>query len=359
MLRSDCCSLSLVMTCVALLTFPGFRPEVCGDEPRDAPFLHRRELPRFQMRFLCWNVNGNSIFLPDGRRVGSFERIVRAVAPDVVCLQEVIGPGRVDALVDQMNSWLPLPGETSWHAFSASDNVVVSRFPLRDGVAETPVPFPLPQFGLPDYHYGHAMCTVDLPDEHSQKDLFVVAVHNRSFGGEDNVRMRQRQSDAIVAGLRARRMPEHPQHLPDGTPLVILGDLNVLAVEPADSAHHLTTLLTGNIVDEATWGPDFVIDYDGTHLIEVKPRHNGRDKEFYTWREDASAFPPGALDRILYTDSVLSLVRSYVLNTTAMTDGELRESGLLAADVLWDATPGHFDHLPLVADFAIPIPAEK
>lgn len=42
---------------------------------------------------------------------------------------------------------------------------------------------------------------------------------------------------------------------------------------------------------------------------------------------------------------------SFVLNTTVMTEEELSRSGLLATDVLKGAKPGHFDHLPLVADF--------
>ena len=129
--------------------------------------------------------------------------------------------------------------------------------------------------------------------------------------------------------------------------------MNVLAVKPADPTLHLTTLLTGNIVDEEAYGADFPLDWDGSHLVEAKPRHNSREKEFYTWREDQTPFPPGALDRIIYTDSVLVLNHSYVLNTTHMTPQELSEVGLLATDVLWENEPGNFDHLPLVVDFSI------
>lgn len=135
----------------------------------------------------------------------------------------------------------------------------------------------------------------------------------------------------------------------------ILGDMNVLASEPADPAHHLTTLLTGNIVDEKAFGPDFPLDWDGTNLIEVKPRHNAREKDFYTWRVDDLPFPPGALDRIIYTVSVLSVNHSFVLNTTIMTRQELDDNGLLSTDALWDGKAGNFDHLPLVADFSIRI----
>lgn len=90
-----------------------------------------------------------------------------------------------------------------------------------------------------------------------------------------------------------------------------------------------------------------------SYLLEVKPRHNGREKDWYTWRVDEDRFPPGALDRIVYTDSVLQVRSSFVLNTTTMTEGELARSGLQATDVLKGAVPGRFDHLPLVADFVL------
>ena len=93
------------------------------------------------------------------------------------------------------------------------------------------------------------------------------------------------------------------------------------------------------------------MDWDGTNLVEVKPKHNSRQKEYYTWRQDDLQFAPGALDRMIYTDSVLSVKHSFVLNTTTMTNSELKVSGLLKSDVLMEGKPGHFDHLPLIADF--------
>jgi hypothetical protein len=246
---------------------------------------------------------------------------------------------------------IPLPHGGSWSIHTASDNVVLSRYPLAHGRSELIVPFPLPRFR--EYHYGHVMCLVDVPDDLCNRDFYVVGMHNKSHGGEANVRMRQRQSDSIVSSIRDLRRLGDNSPIADQTPILIVGDMNVLAVEPADPALHLTTLLTGNIVDEAAFGADFPLDWDGSHLVEAKPRHNSREKAFYTWREDQSPFPAGALDRIIYTDSVLVLNHSYVLNTTNMTPQELSDTGLLATDVLWEAEPGNYDHLPLVADFSI------
>jgi endonuclease/exonuclease/phosphatase family metal-dependent hydrolase len=247
-----------------------------------------------------------------------------------------------------MQRIVPLENDRSWQIHVASDNAIVSRFPLRVCEQELPVPFPLP--GIPNFRYGQGMCLIDVPDEQSDRDFYVIAMHNKSRGGEENIRRRQRQSDAIVRWIRKLKQSDNSS-VPHGTPLLIAGDMNVYAAEPTDPAHHLITLLTGNIIDEETYGPDCQLDWDDTRLVEVKPRHNSRRKEFYTWREDKSSFAPGALDRMIYTDSVVSVNHSFVLNTTTMTDVELNESGLVKEDVLWEGQPGNFDHLPLVADF--------
>ena len=325
----------------------------CHEETSPRGFLERKRIGKFQLRVMSWNVKLNSIFPPDGKRHESFARIVRAVAPDVICLQEVMDPRRGDELARLMDRYLPLERGRSWQVHTATDNAVISRFPLLRRKQELIIPFPLPELGLPGFHYGQAMCLVDVPDKLSDKDFYVIAMHNKSRSGEENVRLRQRQSDSIVRWIRNIRRPHYTTSIPDRTPILILGDLNVLASEPADPAHHLTTLLTGNIVDEETFGPDFKLDWDGTNLVEVKPRHNSREKDSYTWRVDEAPFPAGALDRIIYTDSLLSLNHSFVLNTTIMNPDELDESGLLKTDVLWEGRLGNYDHLPLIADFAI------
>jgi endonuclease/exonuclease/phosphatase family metal-dependent hydrolase len=325
-----------------------------GDEAiASSQFWTRKPSADFQLRVLCWNVKVNSVFPPDGQRRDSFRRIVKAVEPDVICLQEIFDPHKDKAaeLAGLVDRYLPLPQGQSWHILSASDNAIFSRFPLRHTRRELAVPFALPKFR--DYHFGHAMCLVDVPDDLCQRDFYFVAMHNKSRGGEENVRLRQRHSDAIVSVLRELRLSQGENRIADRTPILIVGDLNVLAVEPADPAHHLTTLLTGNIWDESVFGADFPLDWDGSPVVEAKPRHNARAKEFYTWREDDTPFPPGALDRILYTDSVLVLNHSFVLNTTEMTADELTASGLLNSDVLLGGAVGNYDHLPMVADFSV------
>lgn len=299
------------------------------------------------LRVMSWNVWNNSIFGIDGKRRDSFERIIKAVRPDVVCLQEV-NPANARELSQIMDRLLPLAADLHWQVHSAPniDNMVASRYPLRRREQENVVPAPTNHPGL---DRGQVMCLVDLPDSLGVPDVYVIAAH---FPSHRNIHARQRQADSIVRHLRRLRLGGNPEALPTGTPVLILGDMNVYAAQPEDAAHHLTTLLTGNILDEGQFGADLAPDWDGSFLVEVKPRHNAREKDWYTWRVDDDRFAPGALDRIIFTDSVLQVRSSFVLNTTTMGANELKQSGMLATDVLRAAKPGDFDHLPLVVDFA-------
>jgi hypothetical protein len=218
---------------------------------------------------------------------------------------------------------------------------------LRDG--ELVFRYPYPNLGLPDFQYGYATALVDIPGDSSHADLYVVAMHNKSGAGEENVALRQLQSDSIARWVRDLRDSDRATAISDSTPIVILGDMNVVrdaSTQPFD------TLMSGNIIDATAFGPDFDIDWDGTDLADAKPSHNAKGEHFYTWRYDETPFDPGVLDRIIYTDSVLSVNQSFILNTTTMSADELTELDLLESDVLFRGEAGFYDHLPLIVDFS-------
>ena len=299
---------------------------------------------------MSWNVKRNSILPPNGVRHESFARIVRTVDPDVIALQEVLYPDLAVELAQLMNRYIPLDSGNSWHVHTVSDNALISRYPISWQGGELAVPYPIPQLGLPDFHLGFASALVDLPEEFGSNDLLVVAMHNKSGADENDVRMRQIHSDAVVRWVRDLREPGHENALGDGTPIVILGDMNAV---PNASMQPLDTLLSGDIADEETFGPDFRIDWDGTNMADANPSHNALGSDFYTWRNDTMPFEPSALDRILFTDSVMSIRLSFVLNTMTMSHDDLTELGLHETDVLHAGEPDYYDHLPLVVDFAI------
>ena len=314
-------------------------------------FQRQREV---DLRVMCWNVRLDSVVPPNGVRSSSFVRIVRAINPDLIALQEVMRPDAVEKIKSLLDSQLPLSDGATWSVHSVADNMLISRFPLQRTGGELVFKYPYPNLGLPNFHYGYATALVKRREDHNDLGFYVIAMHNKSRLGEENERLRQLHSDSIASWIRKARDAGSPMALATGTPIVILGDMNVL---PNASPKPFETLITGNIVDEANFGPDFDIDWDGTDLADAKPSLNGHGEHFYTWRYDDTQFDPGALDRVIYTDSVLSVKQSIVLDTTTISAEDLSSLGLLKSDVLFGGEPGFFDHFPLIVDFSVRLEA--
>lgn len=302
------------------------------------------------IRVMSWNVKRNSILPPNGARHETFARIVRAIDPDVIALQEVLWPGLAAKLTQLMNGYIPLENGESWHVHTVSDNALISRYPMQWQGGELAVSYPLPQLGVPNFHYGFAAALLDLPGGVGDADLLVVTMHNKSGAKSDDVRLRQVHADAIVRWLRDLREPAQKESIAHRTPVVILGDMNAV---PNASMAPLETLLSGDIADEETFGPDSSIDWDGTNMTDARPSHNALNREYYTWRNDDLPFAPSALDRVLYTDSVMKVRGRFVLNTMTLSADELADLNLQQSDVLYDGDPNYYDHLPLVVDFDI------
>lgn len=322
-----------------------------GTEPSEPSFgieFLKKASPE-QIRVMSFNVNWDSIFPDDDpqndqwRQASSgaeFARILKAVEPDIVCLQEINPVRDPQQVGDLLDAALPLDDGQTWQTHSGQDNVIAARFELG---METDK---LVQRGSVT-DFGHAMALVDLPDTEYEKDLYLICAHFPALGGQANIEARQEHADAIMAWLGDAKTAGGEIDLPRGTPILVLGDLNVYDTDPA---HHLTTLLSGDIEDEDRYGPDILPDWDETGLADALPHHNGAGEDVYTWRDDTQEFNPGALDRILYTDSILSIENAFVLNTEIMTEEELEAAGLKAGDVMLDPETGLYDHLPLVVD---------
>ncbi len=329
-------SLTLVFSC-ALATL-----SVRAEQPG---FLAKKDPA--DLRVLCFNINWDSIFAPDDRANHkyrrhdtreSFVRILRAVKPDIICLQELNPDRKAKALADMLDEILPLGEGQHWQAYLGRDNLIAAPFPLRLTAEDCD----------PPTGRGHATALIDLPDARYPADLYVVNAHFKSAGGKENIARRQRHADALMAWIRDARRPGGHIDLPAGTPMVICGDLNVY---DNDARRHYFTLMTGDILDEKSYGADFLPDWDNTIMGDALPVHNARGVDRYTWRNDTTPFNPGALDRVIYTDSVLRIAHAYILDTATMTDAELAAAGLERADVALNLKTGEFDHFPIVVDF--------
>jgi endonuclease/exonuclease/phosphatase family metal-dependent hydrolase len=316
---------------------------VPGTPPRT--FLDRP--PATAFRLVCYNVKWNSIFPEvDARRAARFARVVQALNPDILALQE-IGmhpqdrgqPGsrkwKADDVIKLMNFALPLT-DGAWQAYQGKDSVIVSRCPLRMTAAKLD----------PPGERELALALVDLPDDRCAADVYVLNNHFKCCDAEKNDPLRQRQADALVSWLRDARTPGGEIDLPTGTGLLIVGDLNIVG-----SFAPVQTLLDGDIHDETQYGPDAPPDWDNTPLADARPRHNLTGDGDWTWRDDTSQYKPGRLDYIIYSDSVLTASQTFALDTTTMSEAELAAAGLERLDVCHDQDGQVFDHLPLVADF--------
>jgi len=304
------------------------------------------------LRLLCYNINWDSIFPDDDphnhkyRRHNcgdAFVRVIRAINPDVACIQEINPDRDVQQLRGIFDRAIPVdPNDDSklWHAYQGRDNVILARYPLSMTASDT----------SPSTDRGHAMALIDLPDNRFPVDLYVINAHMKSAGGTRNIARRQRHADAIMNWMRDAREPGGKVDLPQGTPFVMCGDFNVY---DNDHRRHLFTLMTGDLLDEKTFGKDFLPDWDNTILGDALPPHNGVGPERWTWCDDSGPFNPGPLDRILYTDSVLHVAHSYILNTATLSADELKSSELEKGDVALNVEKGIFDHLPMVVDFEL------
>lgn len=284
------------------------------------------------LRVVSYNVLWDTIFpSEDPVQAAKFERVLAALDADVWCLQEIDFGTPLQDVLDLFDDLAPIPG--GWQGYKVGDCVTLSRWPLSMKQASP----------TPEGDKDLAMCLVDLPDDRFSNDLYVMNNHYKCCGGFDD--RRQEQSDALVNWQRDARTPGGFITLPAGTAMMVIGDLNIV-----DGFQPAQTLIDGDIQDESTFGPDSPPDWDGSDSTDVRPLHNVTGPEDWTWFTPGP-FPPGRLDFVITTDSVLTQVHSYALNTTTMSASELAATGLQANDVTIDQLGQAFDHIPLVVDY--------
>jgi endonuclease/exonuclease/phosphatase family metal-dependent hydrolase len=343
-------SLLWLVAAAGFFPAPGACPDALGavDAGSEASLLARPTTPH--LRVMTWNVGTNSIFDDpgprgtrgsDAARPARFRRMLQAIQPDILCLQEVFPPRNADDVAQLLDATLPLAGDDRWQAYGAPDVVIAARYPIatRDSRSE-------------DWGGGvprtHAMAGLELPGSAGGVDLHIICAHMQSGGAPKDLAARQAQADAIVAWTRELR---NSRQAIDATALVVLGDMNAYETDPA---RHVESLISGQIVNVDRFGAAAPPHTDGLPLCDAQPRHNVSGTETYTFGDGSSArFPPAAVDRILFTASRLRMLGGFVLNTTTLGAEALMRAGLQADDVRRASGPEGIDHLPLVVDFAL------
>ena len=264
------------------------------------------------LRIAAYNVWRDHLFDESVRE--NFTRILNAVSPDIISFGEIYKHTGAETaeLLSQM-----LPGTKWYYGTNQSDVHLVSRFPI---LSSTPID-------------GNAAFVVDLTRKYNTKMLVIIA-HPPCCGNDDS---RQKEIDHIMAYIRDAGLEKN-------TPIVIAGDMNFVG-----KAQQVKTLLTGDIVNEDTYGKDFTPDWDGTALDDTKPLTIGYPATF-TWYSEKSNYSPGRLDYLVYTGSVMKLKNSFVLFTPGMEADSLTKYDLEKEDATIAS-----DHLPIVGDFKLDV----
>lgn len=272
--------------------------------------------PSIDYRVLSYNVLRDALFDPALKDV--YQRLISAIKPDIIGFQEVYQNSGQQA-AQLVEEFLPSSEGESWYSGdTGTDNLIVSRYPIV----------------MQETISGNSVYLLDLGDYY----IFTIVAHPPCCTNDNG---RQNEIDAFMAFLRDSQNGSEFD-IPENTPIIIMGDMNLVGLRQQQ-----TTLVTGDIVNENTYGPDFNPDWDGTALDDTKPFNPGLPTSF-TWYSPSSSFGAGRLDYIVYSGSVLELENSFSLHTPSLPADSLTAYGLESLDTI-----NASDHIPLVADFTL------
>ncbi|MBT4827798.1 MAG: hypothetical protein HON82_04425, partial [Candidatus Marinimicrobia bacterium] len=174
------------------------------------------------IRVLTYNTLWDGILEAD--RQPKFKRIIQALDPDVIALQEHTDWDQID---DIIQSWFP---QEIWHAsWTYGDLVVLSRFPILNDANLI--------------SSERTMCALLDTEEELGKNLLVINSHLSCCANNDG---RQQQVDEFASVWRNWiTNSDGPFNLDFETPFVHVGDFNFVGYR-----QQVETLRIGDIVDE-------------------------------------------------------------------------------------------------------------
>ncbi|MFT4667716.1 MAG: exonuclease III [Ulvibacter sp.] len=289
------------------------------------PDFSIQKFPESDLRVISYNVLFNGVF--DPARIPSFTRLLQAIEPDIIGFQEIYDFSSAQ-VASQVESMLPSSTGQQWfHAKEGPDCHAISRYPILESAL------------IPGYNQnaGNGAFLIDVAG--IETGLLLIVAHPPCCGNNEG---RQIEVDLIMEFLREAKEGNGPIPLQPGAPIVILGDMNLVG-----DHRQLETLLTGNIFDESSYGPDFIPDWDDNNLLDSHPYVTGLPFSF-SWYNEESNFSPGRLDYIIYSGSNLMLQNSFSLFTPGLSQDNLNALNLFANDAIAAS-----DHLPLVVDFEL------
>lgn len=277
------------------------------------------------IRLMTYNTLQDGLISSDNQRVTAFKNIITAVNPDIITFNECWNTSKYQAET-LLNSWIPLQGQDWTCIKNDAGNITCSKYPV-------PAYYDIDPTGINRITAN----LIDLPNSYP-RDFLVINAHLKCCGDDDT---RQTEVDAIINFIRDIKTSGGGITLPYGTPFVISGDLNLVGL-----SQQLTTLLTGDIIDNSTFGEDISPDWDNSGLNDIISFHT--DKRFATTWCDEGTYWPGRFDFAIASDIGATLSKAFTICTREMTSERLNQYNLNIDDTYIAS-----DHLPKVTDFII------
>lgn len=278
------------------------------------------------LRLMTFNTLYDGIIDPD--KQPSFKRIIQAVNPDILTLNECwdTEPSQIKAL---LNVWLPVTGG-EWFASKLMDgNITASKFPILNNYNV-----------LPGQRLAASL--IDLPDALFPTDIVVVNCHLKCCNDEGDNDTRQYEVDGLIHFISKMKNGLPDFEVEKNTPFAFMGDFNLVG-----DNQQLQTLITGDIQNTDYFGIGGLPDWNNQPMGNIVSTGSNNNMA-YTWRDNEGSYWPGRLDYIFYTQSGLKKEKSFILETSRMTDQALETSNLKSTD-----SQTASDHFPHVADFSV------
>jgi hypothetical protein len=276
------------------------------------------------LRLITYNVLNNGLINPN--RVDEHRRIFASVNADIITFQEC-GNTTVNDVIGFLNT-SPIYYPYIYPDLN-SGNLTISKYPS------------LQSWQVADRIDADL---IDLPDSIYSTDILILNGHPPCCSNNQG---RQENFDALIQFIHDAKTVGGVIDLPMNTPISFSGDMNLVGY-----SEQYYTIVNGTISDTVTFGNGGFPDWDNTPLEDQICYFN--EKEIaYTWDKSnpsAGDFPPGRLDFVFFTNSVMSVDKSFTISTEHMSASLLSQNNLY-----WDDTKIASDHFPVIVDFVLPM----
>ena len=272
------------------------------------------------IRLLAYNLQHNLFDFED-----AFARIINALDPDIISFSEA-SEVSTSQMLGYFEDFINYP---DWYCAKNGDVMAVSKYPISQSWSVT-------------NRIGASF--VNLPDAEFDMDFLSLYAHPPCCGNDAG---RQFHFDSFINFILDIQQEGGVGQTPLNTPFTFAGDMNLVGL---NEQYH--TIVDGIISDVEEFGPGGPPDWDGTSLGDAICRITTHTSA-HTWRKNnfnpsVGDYPPGRLDFIFYSNSVMSLEKSFTLDTGELSTAVLNEYGLEFYD-----TFNTSDHLPIVSDFIL------